>query len=1200
MIALEGLWIKMGQYMSSRPDAVPKPWIDKLSQLQDRVPAKSFENVLLTLREAYGPTGGSGASGDEDVDETERRRQSDSTRDLVSDTSSQQNGGGSSSSSGQLQQRRPRPQLRPGASDPFARGGTSRSFGFGPFASIDPVPLATASIAQVHRATLVGGEDVVVKVQHRGIADIFEQDLENAWYLVEEFAREKPQHDYRKVVGEWMKETRRELDFEREGENTERISENLKRAGILEVRLPKVVRRTEMRVLRKRMGGGMMAGTNTMNKNEVVALEAGPLVEKEGTMGDHDEGVLDREEKDRGVVASTLVRKLSTRPTTQTLVLEFIDGVNPTDIEQLENIGVHTQNQRENLIRKITGAFAQQIFIDGLFNGDPHPGNILIEKPHPCPETGEPIHTPILLDFGLVKEIPSKEIRLSFCKLIVAAHEQDISGLLAALREMGLGKMVSLGRPETALQFVQFAFRDSMPQESVKQQLARRPKGEKPEDKVANDKDEADWGLEEEVEDVEASGNAKTSQEADKAALLVEPKIGPGASGVGAVAPGKLHEQVLGEHGDEQQRSGERGQEGQGGPSVDEDQKGVILVGGRSGGQRFSIAVQRLSEEQHNYDGEVQDNSSSASADGIDEVEKGAKQAVADQEKFEDAKDGDALEEEVKDLEGLGTILFLLRVVGLMRGIAVRMKVQHSYLNTMAPMAKKMLREAYAVGYTPIVDDVVDSTKLAPPPADRSPDSLKLADSLRGVAGSLQTRGLLLGGSVCVFGKNKLLLNLGFGELGVADPRPVTPQTLFNGFSCSKVLPVILTHIFVDKGWISSLDDPISRYWPGFERNGKGNITVKMLLEHEAGLSRAFPTKLALRGPGAALRALCNFDKMVSWVASAKPKADEVGVGRYHALSHGWLLGGLLENVAKTRVYSGKNGNGKKGTGNNTTRWRYPELVVDHLLKALRIEDQVRTSLVIDLKSGVPSNDERRTASIALHERHFDRSNDMLGAFARMMNEVKRKNSPDEGEREDGSNPSKDNKTRPTFLNTLGLDPRMFNDPTLRCGLLPAANTHFTALGLARIYQALLSPGELLSKQYLKNIHDECVAVAEENTSQKANAAAQKGTPPYDPPRKWPLGFSAMTNTAGQGLMGFPGLFNDIGYCDPTNGMAVAVLVNQLDLDAQSTRELLREVGRGLGVPWHAWEKEGIVGGGAVGGAASGVVGPPATSAVGR
>src|SRR6185369_4646029 len=45
------------------------------------------------------------------------------------------------------------------------------------FAEIDPVPLAAASIAQVHRARLSSGEDVVIKVRRPGIVTVIETDI---------------------------------------------------------------------------------------------------------------------------------------------------------------------------------------------------------------------------------------------------------------------------------------------------------------------------------------------------------------------------------------------------------------------------------------------------------------------------------------------------------------------------------------------------------------------------------------------------------------------------------------------------------------------------------------------------------------------------------------------------------------------------------------------------------------------------------------------------------------------------------------------------------------------------------------------------------------------------------------------------------------------------------------------------------------
>lgn len=51
------------------------------------------------------------------------------------------------------------------------------------FAEWDDLPVASASIGQVHRAVLVGGREVAVKVQHPGISGAVESDLKNAGIL---------------------------------------------------------------------------------------------------------------------------------------------------------------------------------------------------------------------------------------------------------------------------------------------------------------------------------------------------------------------------------------------------------------------------------------------------------------------------------------------------------------------------------------------------------------------------------------------------------------------------------------------------------------------------------------------------------------------------------------------------------------------------------------------------------------------------------------------------------------------------------------------------------------------------------------------------------------------------------------------------------------------------------------------------------
>src|SRR5262245_3889038 len=95
------------------------------------------------------------------------------------------------------------------------------------FAEFDLVPIASASIGQVHRARLKTGERVVVKVQHAGIETKVSEDLEvlaGLAQLAEQFPEFKP---YRPTanVAEMGRTLRRELDFGREERNLHQFAE---------------------------------------------------------------------------------------------------------------------------------------------------------------------------------------------------------------------------------------------------------------------------------------------------------------------------------------------------------------------------------------------------------------------------------------------------------------------------------------------------------------------------------------------------------------------------------------------------------------------------------------------------------------------------------------------------------------------------------------------------------------------------------------------------------------------------------------------------------------------------------------------------------------------------------------------------------------------------------------------------------------
>lgn len=109
------------------------------------------------------------------------------------------------------------------------------------FAWFDPDPLAAASIAQVHRARLQGGAEVVVKIRRPGIADIIHADLRLLHRLAALAEAELPAvKPYRpqQLVREFARSLRRELDLAGECRQAERIAANM--AQLPHVLIPRV------------------------------------------------------------------------------------------------------------------------------------------------------------------------------------------------------------------------------------------------------------------------------------------------------------------------------------------------------------------------------------------------------------------------------------------------------------------------------------------------------------------------------------------------------------------------------------------------------------------------------------------------------------------------------------------------------------------------------------------------------------------------------------------------------------------------------------------------------------------------------------------------------------------------------------------------------------------------------------------------
>ncbi|XP_058809966.1 aarF domain-containing kinase 1 [Phymastichus coffea] len=96
------------------------------------------------------------------------------------------------------------------------------------FESIEQTPLGTASLAQVHRATLKNGIEVAVKVQHRAVKTNSYVDIKTMSALVKITSWIFPDFKFDWLVDETKKNIPQELNFTQEGKNAEKVSQLFK------------------------------------------------------------------------------------------------------------------------------------------------------------------------------------------------------------------------------------------------------------------------------------------------------------------------------------------------------------------------------------------------------------------------------------------------------------------------------------------------------------------------------------------------------------------------------------------------------------------------------------------------------------------------------------------------------------------------------------------------------------------------------------------------------------------------------------------------------------------------------------------------------------------------------------------------------------------------------------------------------------
>jgi CubicO group peptidase (beta-lactamase class C family) len=145
-----------------------------------------------------------------------------------------------------------------------------------------------------------------------------------------------------------------------------------------------------------------------------------------------------------------------------------------------------------------------------------------------------------------------------------------------------------------------------------------------------------------------------------------------------------------------------------------------------------------------------------------------------------------------------------------------------------------------------------------------------------------------VGASVCVYRDGVPVVDLWGGVADVATARPWSSDTIVLVYSMTKGMSAVCANLLIERGRLDP-DAPVASYWPEFAANGKGDIPVRWVLSHQAGL--------AVIDADVTLEQALSWTPVVDALAAQAPNWEPGTAHGYHLRSFGWLVGELVRRV---------------------------------------------------------------------------------------------------------------------------------------------------------------------------------------------------------------------------------------------------------------------------------------------------------------